>query len=182
MSILTYPPPPPLSPPHLQLFFAHMLFLLSQYTLPSLLSLSLWVSPEIMVVWVQVGSFLTRAPSGELYLGLSNPPLPSLLLPLRPQHPAAILILLWVAAGTPRSRSMSHWLSVRSVRPGWLGEPDPAPPGWAEMVRKMWLRLRRKSPPAAPSPKLPFRRTMRVLADLAGRDLWLYSNWDRWVA
>lgn len=152
---------------------------------------SLWTlySPSLhlylqSLLWSQFwsrdhGGPFTSAPS-ETYLGPSNPPLPSLVLPLRPQHPAAMLILLWVATPTPRSRSISHWLSVRSVRPGWLGELEPAPPGCLEeMVRNMWLRLRRKSPPAAFKPKLPLRRTMRVLADLAGRDLWLYSSWDR---
>ena len=134
--------------------------------------------PEIMVAQASD----TSAPHSN-HFGPSSPPLPSLVLPLRPQHPAAILILLWAPAGTPRSRSISHWLSVRSVRPGWLGEAEPAPPGcWEEMVRKMWLRLRRNSPPVAPRPKLLLRRTMRVLADLAGRDLWLYSSWDRWEA
>lgn len=74
----------------------------------------------------------------EPYFGPSNPLLPSLVLPLRPQHPAAMLILLWAAGPTTRSRSISHWLRVRSVRPCWLGEDDPAPPGCLEeMVRKM---------------------------------------------
>lgn len=132
--------------------------------------------------WLRPGP-LTPFIFFQPYLGPSNPPLPSLVLPVRPQQPAAMLILLWVAAAIPRSRSISHWLRVRSVRPGWLGELDPDPPGcFEEMVRKMWLRLRRKSPPAAPRAKLPLRRTMRVLADLAGRDLWLYSSWDRWDA
>lgn len=81
---------------------------------------------------------LTPQLHSEHYLGPSKPPLPSLVLPLRPQHPAAMLMLLWVAGPTPRSRSISHWLSVRSVRPGWLGEADPPPPGCLEeMVRKM---------------------------------------------
>lgn len=125
--------------------------------------------PEIIVV--QGGSFIPC----KLYLRPS-------LLP-RPQHPAAILILLWVAAAIDRSRSPSHWLSVRSVRTGWLPELDPEAPGFfEEMVRKMWLRLRRNSPPAAPRAKLPFRRTIQVLVDLAGQDLWLYSSWDRWDA
>ena len=131
-------------------------------------------------------------------MGLSSPLLPSLALPLRPQQPAAMLMLRWavlaMADGVPRS--ISHWLCVRSVRPSAAvaaivtatgpeaaAPPDPAaPPGWEERVRNTWLRLRRKSPPAAPRPKLPLRRTMRVLADLAGRDRWLYSSWARWLA
>lgn len=151
------------------------------HTLPSFLHLSIfYLSPEIIVA--RPGSFIPKL-LFKHYLGPCKPTLPSLVLLLRPQHPAAILILLCAAAVTPLSRSTSHWLSVRSVRPGWLGEHDPDPPGcWEEMVRKMWFRFRRKSPPAVPRAKLPFRRTIRVLAVLAGRDLWLYSSWDRWEA
>lgn len=125
--------------------------------------------PEIMVE--HASTSLSCFVALSFYLGPSNPALPSLALPVRPQQPAAILILLWAAAATPLSLSPSHWLRVLSVRPGGLGELGPDVPGWEDMVRKMWFRFRRKSPPAAFSPKLPFRRTMRVLADLAGRDL-----------
>ncbi|PWA15814.1 hypothetical protein CCH79_00009115, partial [Gambusia affinis] len=113
----------------------------------------------------------------------------SLVLPLRPQQLAVMLMLrcdapgpwLWVRSSRSRSsRSLSDWLCVRSgllwkLPVGELGA------GWEEMVRSRWFLFLRKSL-LAPRPKLPLRRTMRALLDLAGRERWLYSSWDKWAA
>ena len=53
--------------------------------------------------------------------------------------------------------------------------------GWEEMVRSRWFLFLRKSL-LAPKPKLPLRSTMRAVLDLAGRERWLYSSWDKWAA
>lgn len=113
-------------------------------------------------------------PVGGAYFGLRAPP-SSLL--VRPQQPAAMLMLL--CARSARSRSHSDWLCARSGRPTCTGGVEDV--GCEEMVRSRWLRFRKKSP-LPPSPKLPFRRTMRALPVLAGLDLWLYSSWERWDA
>lgn len=113
-------------------------------------------------------------PVGGAYFGLKAPP-SSLL--VRPQQPPARLMLLW--ARSARSRSHSDWLCARSGRTICTGGVEDV--GCEEMVRSRWLRFRKKSP-LPPSPKLPFRRTRRVLPVLAGLDLWLYSSCDRWDA
>lgn len=119
-----------------------------------------------------------------LYLGLNSPG-SSLVLLLRPQQPAVMLMLrcaapCWLKPWATSQRSPSDWLWVRSGRMctlpvGELGA------GWEEMVRSRWFRLRRKSL-LAPRPKLPLRSTMRALVDFAGRERWWYSSWDRWAA
>ncbi len=113
-------------------------------------------------------------PVGGAYFGLKAPP-SSLL--VRPQQPPARLMLLWARSAS--SRSHSDWLCARSGRTICTGGVEDV--GCEEMVRNRWLRFRKKSP-LPPSPKLPFRRTMRVLPVLAGLDLWLYSSCDRWDA
>lgn len=95
---------------------------------------------------------------------------------LLPQHPVAMLMLLWLRS-LSLSLSLSDWLWVRSGR--WLLLPLVAE-GWEEMVRSRWFLLRRNSVWLG-SPKLPFRSAMRVVF-LAGRERWLYSSWARWAA
>ncbi|MEQ2177366.1 hypothetical protein GOODEAATRI_002740 [Goodea atripinnis] len=88
--------------------------------------------------------------------------------------------LLLLAGWQTSLRSLSDWLCVRSgllwtLPFGELGA------GWEEMVRSRWFLFLRKSL-FAPRPKLPLRRTMRAVLDLAGRERWWYSSWDKWAA
>lgn len=122
------------------------------------------------------------------HFGLRTPG-SSLVLPLRPQQLAVMLMLRWVAPWlwlkarsslSRSSRSLSDWLCVRSGLL-WIFPVGELGAGWEEMVRSRWFLFLRKSL-FAPKPKLPLRKTMRALLDLAGRERWLYSSWDKWAA
>lgn len=117
------------------------------------------------------------------HLGLKKPG-SSLVLLLRPQQLAVMLMLRWAAAWlwlwVNSSRSLSDWLCVRSGLL-WVLPVGEVGAGWEEMVRSRWFLFLRKSL-FAPKPKLLLRSTMRALLDLAGRERWLYSSCDKWAA
>lgn len=121
--------------------------------------------------------------SSYCHLGLKMPG-SSLVLLLRPQQLAVMLMLRcagpWLWLWMDSSRSPSDWLCVRSGLL-WMLPVGELGAGWEEMVRSRWFLFLRKSL-FAPKPKLPLRSTMRALLDLAGRERWLYSSWDKWAA